>query len=194
MLTATMTITAPDRESLVECIDLVTTSVAAGNMSYEDTAEGAARIRYRIAEGDTFQAVPVAVDYDVVEEYGISPVGIDAIIGAIMQMVTSGSMVVAEITTQTVIGWLLSEINARLPESSAEPLWTLEDGPLHRYTVTHLTEQYERWEGVPAPSRQALSERLEEGDGIALLGPSRKQDTTSSIIDIDCEDGGEGDA
>jgi len=193
MLTATITITAPDHESLVECIDLVTASVAAGHTSYEDAAEGDSRIRYALTNSDdASEVVSVAVDYDVVEKYGISPIGIDATIGAIMQMVTSGSVVVAEITTQTVIGWLLSEINARLPEPHAAPLFTESDGPLHRYTVTHTTKQYERWEGVQAPSREALAARLEEGDGIEALGPSRKQDTPESIIDI--EDGGEDDA
>jgi len=191
MLIATITITAPDRESLVECIDLVTQQVAAGLTSYEETADSDSRIRFTLTN-DASDAVLVAVDYQAVEDYGISPVGIDAIIEAIMQMVTDARVTVAAITTQTVIGWLLSEINACLPESPAAPLFTESDGPLHRYTVTHITEQYERWEGVLAPSRDALSTRLEEGDGFEALGPSRKQDTTESIIDR--EDGGEDDA
>ena len=62
MLTATITIVAPDRANLVECIDLVTESVAAGNTSYQDTAEGDTQTRYHIAEGDTGDVVPIAVD------------------------------------------------------------------------------------------------------------------------------------
>jgi len=68
MLTATITITAPDHESLVECIDLVTASVAAGHTSYEDAAEGDSRIRYALTNSDdASEVVSVAVDYDVVE-------------------------------------------------------------------------------------------------------------------------------
>jgi len=68
MLTATIIVTAPDRESLVECIDFVTESVAAGHHSYQDPTEGDAQIRFALDEHPTGGAVPAAVDAAAVSD------------------------------------------------------------------------------------------------------------------------------
>jgi len=130
MLTATIIITTPDRESLVECLDLVTQQVASGTNAYEDQAsdELDTHIRSHITDGDTSEAMPT------------------------------------------------------------EPLFTEQDGPLHAYTVTYSTHQYERWYHLLAPSKAALRERLDDL-GLEILGPSHKQDTLWVDLDIVREKG-----
>lgn len=130
MLTATITITAPDRSSLVECLDLVTQQVAAGTNGYEDAASGEldTRIRYHITDGDPSEATPTLL------------------------------------------------------------LFTERDGPLHAFTVTRTTHQYEQWHHILAPSKAALRKRIDDL-GLDILGHSHKQDTTWVALDIDREKG-----